>query len=185
MPAPKAAGYPQHHPHVHILKHRLAVNPLTGRASIDPMITLFNRIIDGELPGRFAWADDECVVFASINPISDGHLLVVPRAAVARFTDAPDELLAHLMRVAAIIGRAQQQAFDAPRAALIVAGFEIPHLHLHVVPAWGEDELSFARARREVPDTELRAATERVRAVLAGQGFEANVPPDIESSALG
>ncbi|GAA2180138.1 HIT family protein [Brooklawnia cerclae] len=148
------------------------------------MATVFTKIIEGEFPGTFAWADDACVAFASINPISDGHLLVVPRQEVAKFTEADDDLLAHLIHVAKIVGRAQEAAFDAPRAALIVAGFEVPHMHIHVIPAWGEAELTFANARAEVPGEELTAATEKVRAALRAQGHGANVPPDPGSARL-
>lgn len=146
------------------------------------MATIFSKIIAGEIPGCFAWSDEDCVAFASINPISDGHLLVVPRAEISKFTDADDALLAHLMSVAAKIGRAQEKAFDAPRAALIVAGFEVPHLHIHVIPAWGEKELSFANARADVNPDELRAATEKVREQLIAAGHEANVPKDSSNS---
>ena len=149
------------------------------------MATLFTKIIDGEIPGKFAWADELCVAFASIAPISAGHLLVVPRAEVSKFTEADDGLLAHLMQVAAIIGRAQEAAFDAPRAALIVAGFEVPHLHVHVIPAWGEAELSFASARDDASGAELAEATERVRAELRAQGHGANVPAELGSARLG
>ncbi len=145
------------------------------------MTTLFTRIIAGEIPGRFVWSDDVAVAFATIAPISAGHVLVVPRAEVARFTDAPDDLLAHLMSVAKAIGTAQQTAWDAPRAALLVAGFEIPHLHLHVLPAWGEDELSFANARHDVPSDELDAAAERLRAALRDAGHGTHVPAELGS----
>ena len=148
------------------------------------MSTVFTRIIGGEIPGRFAWADEECVVFASINPITDGHLLVVPRAEVAKFTSADDELLAHLMSVAKIVGQAVEKAFDAPRAALRVAGFEIPHHHQPLLPARGEAELGFANARSGVPGAELDAATERVRAVLRELGHGASVPVGLDSAAL-
>lgn len=140
------------------------------------MSTLFTRIIAGEIPGRFVWADDLCVAFGTIAPITDGHILVVPRAEVPRFTDADDDLLAHLSRVAKRIGTAQQRAFDAPRAALLVAGFEVPHLHLHVLPAWGEGELSFANARQDVPGDQLDASAERVRAALRDAGHGEFVP---------
>lgn len=148
------------------------------------MSTLFTRIIDGEIPGRFVWADDRCVAFATIAPITDGHLLVVPRDEVPRFTDADDDLLAHLMRVAKVIGTAQQTAFDAPRAALLVAGFEVPHLHLHVLPAWGEDQLSFANARSDVPGDQLDSAAERVRDALRAAGHGDQVPATLGSPAL-
>jgi histidine triad (HIT) family protein len=154
------------------------------RATMLTMSTLFTKIINGEIPGRFAWADESCVVFATIAPITDGHMLVVPRAEVPKYTAADDELLAHLMHVAKIIGQACEQAFDAPRAALLIAGFEIDHMHMHVLPAWGEAELSFANARQDVPGDELDAATERIRATLIDLGFGANVPAEMNSAAL-
>jgi diadenosine tetraphosphate (Ap4A) HIT family hydrolase len=148
------------------------------------MTTLFTRIIDGEIPGRFVWADDVAVAFATIAPITDGHTLVVPRAEIDQLTDAPDDVLAHLVRVAKTIGRAQQSAWDAPRAALLVAGFEVPHLHLHVLPAWDEASLTFANARPDLPPDELDAAAERLRAALVAQGDGAHVPVSLGSPDL-
>lgn len=149
------------------------------------MATLFTRIIDGEIPGRFVWADDMCVAFATIAPITDGHVLVVPRAEIVELTDAPDDVLAHLTVVAKIVGTAQKAAWGAPRAALLVAGFEVPHLHLHVLPAWDEASLTFANARPDVPADELDAAAQRVRAALRDAGHGAHVPGDLGSPALG
>lgn len=148
------------------------------------MASVFSKIINGEFSGLFAWADERCVAISTIAPISDGHLMVIPREEVAAFTAAEDDLLAHLIKVAAIVGRAQEAAFEAPRAALIIAGFEVPHLHLHVLPAWGEGELSFANAREGVPAEELAANTEKVRAALRAQGHGANVPVAIGSPEL-
>ncbi|WP_136519373.1 MULTISPECIES: HIT family protein [Cellulomonas] len=148
------------------------------------MATLFTRVIDGQIPGRFVWADDRAVAFATIAPITDGHVLVVPRAEVDRFTEADDDLLAHLAVVAKTIGRAQERAFGAPRAALLVAGFEVPHLHLHVLPAWDESSLTFANARHDLPAEQLDAAAERLRDALRAQGDGAHVPAALTSPAL-
>ncbi|MGP7960421.1 HIT family protein [Sanguibacter sp. A247] len=147
------------------------------------MATLFTRIINGEIPGRFVWSDPVAVAFATIAPISPGHVLVVPRAEIASFTEADDDLLAHLMSVAATIGRAQEVAFAAPRAALLVAGFEVPHLHVHVLPAWGEAELSFANAQPDTPGAELDAAMDLLREALRAAGSGDHVPPSSGSSA--
>ena len=147
------------------------------------MATVFTKIINGEFPGLFAWSDDQCAVFASIDPITEGHLLVVPRDEVVSFTQADEALFAHLMKVAAIIGRAQEKAFDAPRAGVIIAGFEVAHLHVHVMPIHGEGDLSFANARRAGTD-ELTVAVEKVRAELRLQGHGANVPAVVTSAQL-
>lgn len=148
------------------------------------MATLFSRIIAGELPGRFVWADDVCVAFTTIAPITDGHTLVVPRAEYAQLTDAPDDLLSHLAHVTKIVGQAQQSAWQAPRAAVLVAGFEVDHLHVHVLPAWDESSLAFANARPGLPAEVLDAAAERLRAALRDIGHAANVPAGLGSARL-
>ncbi|CAM5781762.1 HIT family protein [Cellulomonas persica] len=148
------------------------------------MATLFTKIIDGEIPGRFVWADDVCVAFGTIAPITDGHVLVVPRAEVAELTAAPDDVIAHLAVVARTIGAAVKAEWDAPRAALLVAGFEVPHLHLHVLPAWDEASLTFANARTDVPADALDAAAERVRSALRAAGHGDRVPRSLASPAL-
>ena len=148
------------------------------------MTTLFTKIIDGAIPGRFVWADDLVVAFLTIEPITDGHTLVVPRAEIEQLTDAPDDLLAHLISVTKTIGLAQRAAWGAPRAAVLVAGFEIPHLHVHVLPAWDEASLTFANARTDVPAADLDAAAERVRASLVAAGHGAHVPITLTSPTL-
>lgn len=148
------------------------------------MPTLFTRIIDGEIPGRFVWADDRAVVLLTIAPITTGHALVVPREEIEQLTDAPDDLLAHLVSVAKQVGLAQRAAWAAPRAALLVAGFEVPHLHLHVLPAWDETGLSFADARHDEPPADLDDAADRLREALRAAGHGAHVPADVSSPAL-
>lgn len=148
------------------------------------MTTLFTKIIDGEIPGRFVWADDVAVAFTTIAPITDGHTLVVPRDEVVELTQASDDLLAHLTRVAKVVGQAQQVTWSSPRVALLVAGFEVPHLHLHVLPAWDESSLTFANARHDVPAEDLDAAAERVRSALRDAGHGAHVPVALGSPAL-
>lgn len=140
------------------------------------MSTVFTKIIAGQIPGTFVWADDVCVVISTIEPISAGHVLVIPRAEISHFTDLPDDVAAHLAIVAARIGRAQRETFAAPRAAFIVAGFEVPHTHIHAIPAWDEAHLTFANAHA-APADEIRAAATRLRAQLIEDGWGAFVPP--------
>lgn len=133
------------------------------------MATLFTRIIEGELPGRFVYRDDRCVAFLSIAPIQPGHTLVVPIAEVDHWIDADPDLTAHLAQVAQTIGLAQQQAFRANRIALMIAGLEVPHLHLHVVPIRTEADLSFANADPSADPADLDAAAEAIRAALGDE----------------
>ncbi|MBE6475018.1 MAG: HIT family protein [Actinomyces succiniciruminis] len=150
----------------------------------NPAPSVFTKIIGGELPGRFVWADELCVAFATIAPHTDGHVLVVPRQQVVSYVDASDELIAHLAIVAKRIGRAQTRVFDAARAAVMVVGYEVDHLHLHVLPIRAEADVAPAAARHDVPDAELDAAMERLRAGLREDGWGRNVPAALGSSAL-
>lgn len=140
------------------------------------MATLFTRIIDGEIPGRFVWNDDRAVAFGTIAPINPGHVMVVPRAEVDHWVDLDDDLAAHLMVVARQIGRAQMAAYQPTRVALMIAGLEVPHCHLHLVPIDSEAELSFARADHNAPAGDLDAAASKIRTALRDLGFTAEVP---------
>jgi histidine triad (HIT) family protein len=131
------------------------------------MTTLFTRIIDGELPGRFVHTDDRCVAFLTIAPLQPGHTLVVPRDEVDHWIDLDPDVTAHLMRVAQRIGVAQQRAFSPARVGLIIAGMEVPHTHLHVVPIRTEADLDFAHADHGATPEALDAAAEALRSALA------------------
>jgi histidine triad (HIT) family protein len=134
------------------------------------MTTIFTRIIDGELPGRFVWRDDECVAFLSIAPLRQGHTLVVPRAEVDHWLDLPVNLTQHLMGVAHEIGLAQMDAFTPTRVGLIIAGLEVPHTHVHVVPIEAERDLNFANADIAASGESLDAAATQLRAALRARG---------------
>ncbi|CAB4808783.1 MAG: HIT domain-containing protein [Actinobacteria bacterium] len=134
------------------------------------MATIFTKIIDGQIPGTFVWRDEHCVAFMSINPIAPGHVLVVPRAEIDHWIDCPDDLVAHLYRVSHVIGRAQQAAFPCERVGLIVAGFEVPHTHIHLIPTRSMADLSFANAAASVGREELGASANAIRAELVRVG---------------
>ena len=140
------------------------------------MSTLFSRIIEGEIPGRFVWRDERCVAFLTIAPLRPGHTLVVPRAEVDEWTDADDDLMTHLIMVARHIGAAQKTGFDAPRAGLVVAGFEVAHLHMHVFPTWTIDDFDFGGADRDPDPAELDAAADTLRQALRKAGHDDHVP---------
>lgn len=108
--------------------------------------TLFTRIIQGQIPGTFVYRDDLCVAFMTISPITAGHVLVVPIDEVNEWTDLSSELSSHLFKVAAQIGEAQKMAFKCERIALIIAGFEVPHCHLHLIPSNSMADLNFEYA---------------------------------------
>lgn len=134
------------------------------------MPTIFSRIINNELPGTFVWRDETCVGFLSINPLAPGHTLVVPVVEVDQWTDLPPEVVVHLTTVSHVIGQAQKRAFSCDRVALIIAGFEVPHVHLHVIPANSMAQLSFANAAASVPAAELQESADRLRGALLDLG---------------
>ena len=131
--------------------------------------TVFTRIIDGTIPGRFVWADETCVAFATIEPHTDGHVLVVPRQEVGSYVDASDELVAHLAVVARRIGATQTRVFDAERAGVMVVGYGVDHLHVHVLPRWHADtNFMTAVAETRVIPEHLEETLTRVRSVWDG-----------------
>lgn len=134
------------------------------------MATVFTRIIRGELPGVFVWKDDVSVGFLSINPMAFGHTLVVPRVEVDHWIDADPDLVRHLFDVSRIVGLAQQEAFQPERVGIIVAGYEVPHLHIHVIPTNHLSEFSFANAAPSVPRESLEDAGAKIRTALGSLG---------------
>lgn len=129
------------------------------------MATLFTRIIAGEIPGTFVHRDEHCVAFMSIAPLAPGHVLVVPIAEVDHWIDMPADLSAHVFAVAHRIGTAQQAAFGCERVGLIVAGYEVPHAHVHVVPTMHMGQLDFGQAGSASRD-QLEDAAAAIRAHL-------------------
>ena len=136
------------------------------------MPTLFSRIIAGELPGRFVWQDPEVTAFLTTAPLRPGHTLVVPRREIDRWTDADGPLLARCVEVAQAVGQGVQRAWDAPRAGLVVAGFEVPHLHIHVAPVWDMSDFDFSKAEQEDDQSVLAEAAAKLRAALLELGHE-------------
>ncbi|QWW20384.1 HIT family protein [Schaalia sp. 19OD2882] len=147
------------------------------------MSTVFEKIISGQWPGRFVWADDVCVAFATIAPVAPGHVLVVPREPWAKWTDAPSDVASHLMKVARHIGLAQEAAFDVSRSGLVIAGFEVPHTHLHVIPLTTEKDVNLAHGRQAAPE-ELDSTMEALRIQLLAMGHQSHVPTSVSSPAL-
>ena len=134
------------------------------------MTTLFTKIIDGDLPGRFVYRDDVCVAFLTIAPNCTGHTLVVPRLEIDHWIDLPDEVAGHLAIVARKIGAAQVVAFGANRVSLIIAGLEVPHTHLHVLPITSESDIDFKKADSSVSAETLDAVADALRSALGPDG---------------
>lgn len=134
------------------------------------MASIFTRIINGELPGRFVYEDDDVVAFLTIEPMTPGHTLVVPRAEIDHWQDVNGAELNRVMAVAQRIGKAVCLAFGATRAGVIIAGLEVPHLHVHVFPARDLSDFGFAHADRNPAPAALDEAQTKIKAALVQLG---------------
>lgn len=135
------------------------------------MPSIFSRIIDGELPGRFVWKDESCVVFLSNRPLRPGHALVVPRAEVDHWIDLEAGLLAHLTETAQAVGKAQMAGFKPARIGMMVAGLEVPHCHIHVVPIRGVHDLDFGNQDPDPDPAMMDDAAATIRRELNKLGY--------------
>ena len=148
-----------------------------------PETSVFTRIINGDIPGRFVWADDVCVAFATIEPQTPGHVLVVPRIVFDSYVDANDATVAHLSVIAKRIAAAQVRVFDALRPGIVVLGLDVPHLHMHVLPLHRATDIA-PSAARAVGEEDLDEAMNRLREGLREDGWGRFVPMRMDSPVL-
>lgn len=139
------------------------------------MASIFSRIIAGEIPGRIVWDDERCVVMVDIRPLHPGHCLVIPKDEVDHWVDLDEATAAHLMAVARHVGRAQRAAFPCGRIGLLIAGYEVPHTHLHVIPTDSMADFDFRNADPSVRADVLDEVADRLRAALRADGHGAAV----------
>lgn len=132
------------------------------------MSTVFTKIIDGDLPGRFVYRSDSVVAFLSIEPLAYGHTLVVPVKEIDRWTDLPQEIWGNVNEASQFIGDAIREAFGAPRCGYIIAGFDVPHTHVHLFPTDKMADYNFANAlAADATDpAKMDDAAARIREIL-------------------
>ena len=119
------------------------------------MASIFTKIINGELPSYKIYEDDKIISILALDQVNLGHSLVICKEEVNHWTEVPPETYAHLHKVSQKIGKAILQAAGSPRVGQMVAGFEVPHYHLHLIPAWSIPDLDFKRATRR-SDAEMK-----------------------------
>lgn len=112
------------------------------------MASLFTRIIQGEIPSYKIYEDDLTFSFLALDQVNPGHTLVIPKQEINHWLDVPEAAFVRVHLNAQKIGRAIMKTINCPRIGTIVAGFEVPHFHLHLIPAWSILDLNFARAKR-------------------------------------
>jgi histidine triad (HIT) family protein len=131
-------------------------------------MTIFSKIIAGDIPAYKIAEDDKFFAFLDIFPLVEGHVLVVPKVEVDKFFDVPDHYLADMLLFAKPIAKAIEKTFDCNRCGLAVVGLEVPHAHLHLVPINGINDLNFNRAKLKPTPEQLKATQEKIRKNLKG-----------------
>ncbi len=125
------------------------------------MSTLFTKIVRGEIPSFKVYEDDEFFAFLSIAPLTDGHTVIIPKAESDNWLEMDEALAGRLFIAAQKVSKKLKVIFDVPKVAIIVAGFEVPHTHVNLIPCRSESELNFSFAKNKTPD-ELRPIHERI-----------------------
>ncbi len=126
------------------------------------MVSIFTKIINKEIPGRIVWEDSTCIAMVDIRPLNRGHVLVVPREEVDKWHVLGAESVNHLMAIAHKVANAQQLIFNPARIGLMIAGFEVPHTHIHCVPIDDMSHLDFTQAKMGDPE-DLDAVADLLR----------------------
>ena len=121
------------------------------------MSTIFSKIIAGEIPCHKVAEDDRCLAFLDIRPIVYGHTLVIPKAEIDYIFDMEDDYLSHLHVFAKRVAHVLREEVPCLRIGVMVAGLEVPHAHIHLVPMQTIGDLSFTNPRPEIPQEDLKA----------------------------
>jgi histidine triad (HIT) family protein len=125
-------------------------------------VTIFSRIIAGEIPSYKIAENDLFLAFLDIFPLREGHTLVVPKLEVDRFFELSDVYLSGMLLFARPIAKAIEASFPCNRCGISVVGLEVPHAHLHLVPIDSADDLNFTRRKLKLSPAEFAAAQERI-----------------------
>jgi len=129
------------------------------------MASVFTLIMEGKIPGHFVYQDDIAIAILTIQPIREGHVLVIPRVEIDQWSDLPEDTAAHLIRVSHKIANAMKTIFTSKRIGLMIAGLEVPHTHIHLVPTDSMDDLNFAFAKNADGEA-LKKTAEKIRTAL-------------------
>ncbi|OFZ31615.1 MAG: HIT family hydrolase [Bdellovibrionales bacterium RIFCSPHIGHO2_01_FULL_40_29] len=129
------------------------------------MASVFTKIIQGELPSYKIHEDDLTFSFLALDQVNLGHVLVIPKQEVNHWFDTPVDAFTRVQLNSQKIAKAIKAATDCPRVGVMVAGFEVPHYHVHLIPAWSIPDLDFKKARR-FPDAEMKAIQEKIISLL-------------------
>ena len=129
------------------------------------MPSVFTKIIQGELPAYRVYEDELIIAILALDQVTLGHTLVIPKSEINHWYDVPADLYSHLQSKAQTIGKALQKATGTPRVLTAAVGFEVPHYHLHLIPAQSMADLNFAKATRRT-EQEMKDVLGKIQAAL-------------------
>jgi histidine triad (HIT) family protein len=125
-------------------------------------MTIFSKIIAGQIPSYKIAEDENFYAFLDIFPLVEGHVLVVPKNETDKFFDVDDALLAKWLLFAKPIAHAIEKAFACNRCGISVVGLEVPHAHMHLLPINSADDLNFTRDKLKLTEAELKMVQEKI-----------------------
>jgi len=129
-------------------------------------MTIFSKIIAGEIPSYKIAENEKFFAFLDIFPLREGHVLVVPKKETDKFFDLPDEYLAEILLFAKPIAHAIEKAFHCNRCGISVVGLEVPHAHLHLLPINSANDLNFTQHKSKVSEESLKKVQQLILANL-------------------
>lgn len=129
-------------------------------------MTIFSKIIAGEIPSYKIAENDRFFAFLDIFPLVEGHVLVIPKTETDRFFDLSDDYLSEILLFAKPIAKAIEKVFPCNRCGISVVGLEVPHAHLHLVPINSADDLNFTRGKLKMTPEELSQTQKKIMAAL-------------------
>lgn len=125
-------------------------------------MTIFSRIIKGEIPSYKIAEDEYFYAFLDINPLREGHTLVIPKAEVDKIFDLDDSLLSRMLVFAKPIAKAIEAAYPCDRCGISVIGLEVPHAHMHLVPINNSNDLNFTQPKLSPTPEDLKKSQQKI-----------------------
>lgn len=129
-------------------------------------MTIFSKIIAGEIPSYKIAEDDKFFAFLDIFPLREGHVLVVPKNETDKLFDLPDEYLTEILLFAKPIAQAIEKAFHCNRCGISIIGLEVPHAHIHLVPINTSNDLNFTQQKKQADAEDLKRVQQKILAAL-------------------
>ena len=130
------------------------------------MQSIFSKIVAGQIPAHKVAETSEYLAFLDINPLTEGHLLVIPKKEVDYLFDLDSETYVGLMMFAQIVAIGLKRAIPCERIGLTVIGLEVPHAHIHLIPINSMDDMNFSRSKLKLSDERLTEIAEAIRVQL-------------------